>query len=255
MEKIPSIKELRSICKTKRTGFYVPAIDYLAFFPGKIFLYLPFTPNQITLIWIFIKIIAALFLITGDYWVTLIALIIFQLATVLDVVDGIVARYRNKFSLNGLYIDYFGHYFCNSLLMLTLGIGTYVQTGKLYYITLSAIAVFSLLFSKALTINLAWYNKPSQRKEVDDILYKQNLSLKDEKNLLILTMFDFLRLDHPLNLMFFLVLLGYQEFMIWIYMVFLSLEMFRKLFLQYNRIYKHEKLKGVTTVNDKNLPS
>ena len=83
MRNVPAIKELREICKSKCSGYWVPVIDYVSFWPAKFFLYLPFTPNQITMIWIIIKIIAAFFLVTGDYWFMLIAVTIFQSALIL----------------------------------------------------------------------------------------------------------------------------------------------------------------------------
>ena len=126
MEKIPPIKELRKLAGKKSTaGFLNPMCDFLAFYPAKIFLYLPFNPVQITFIWILIKIITALLMVKGNYLITIIALFIFQLSSILDGVDGIVARYRKDYSFNGIYTDYIGHYLCNSLLLICLAIGTY----------------------------------------------------------------------------------------------------------------------------------
>ena len=121
MNKIPKIKELRKLYAKKSTnGFLNPMCDYLAFYPAKIFLYLPFTPNQITILWILIKLITLFFIAKGGYLVTVFSLLIFQLASIIDGVDGIVARYRKHYSLNGMYLDYIGHYLCNSLLLIAL---------------------------------------------------------------------------------------------------------------------------------------
>jgi len=242
MEKIPTIKELRETCgKKDANGLILRACDYLAVYPAKLFLYLPFTPNQITGIWILIKIVMALLLVTGGYVTTVVALLIFQLASIIDGVDGVVARFRKHFSLNGIYLDYFGHYFCNSLLLITLAIGTYNKTNNFLHFVSGALAVFSLLLAKALTINTMWYGNSMDRSKVNNIMYNDNLSLKNQKNRLFSTVFDFLRIDNPLNLMFFGIVFGYPGITLWIYAAFLFMEMARKLTLQFLRIYRAEK--------------
>src|SRR3989344_7225593 len=146
MQKIPSIKELRqTVSKQSTKGFLNPLCDFLAFYPAKIFLYLPFNPVQITVIWILIKIVTALLMTTGNYLLTIIALTVFQLASILDGVDGIVARYRKDYSYNGIYLDYVGHYFCNSLLLICLAIGDYNHTGSVSVFYAATIGVFSYL--------------------------------------------------------------------------------------------------------------
>src|SRR3989344_1393595 len=143
MEKIPPIKELRKLAGKKSTaGFLNPMCDFLAFYPAKVFLYLPFNPVQITVIWILIKIITALLMTSGNVMLTIISLFIFQLASILDGVDGIVARYRKDYSYNGIYLDYIGHYLCNSLLLICLALGTYNYSGSSYALLAGAIAVF-----------------------------------------------------------------------------------------------------------------
>lgn len=241
MEKIPTIKELREICKVKRTGYWDNVTTYLGFYPAKLFLYLPFTPNQITVIWVLIKTIMALLMLTGNYLVMVIALLFFQLASILDATDGVVARYRKHFSLNGIYIDFIGHYFCNSLLLVTIGIGLYFQTGVYFHIIPAFIGMFSMLLSKALTVNLAWYKNLEQREKVNKILYDRGISLKVHKNNFILLLTDFLRLENPLSLLFWGLLLGYPGLVLWVYALFLSLEMGRKLFFQFLRINRAER--------------
>ncbi len=242
MGKTPPIKELREkYTKHDAQGYILRACDYLAVYPAKLLLYTPLTPNQITVLWIFIKIIMAMLLITGNYTVSVIAILLFQLASIIDGSDGIVARYRKHYSLNGKYLDLFGHYFCNSLILITLAVGTYVQAKSIWPLVAAAAAVFSFLLSKSLTVNPAWFNKEEERNKIYDILYRENLSLKNQKNKLVTFVFDILLMDNPLNLMFWGVLLGYSEIVLWIYAVFLFLEMTRKLFLQFWRIYKAEK--------------
>lgn len=239
---IPSVKELRVICrkKTKPNGYIVPITDYIAVYPAKLFLYLPFTPNQITLFWILLKTLMALLILSGNYVITIFAVLGYQLASIFDAVDGIVARFRKQFSLNGVYLDYIGHYFCNAFLLIAIAVGIYHRTGDASALLPAGIAVICYLLSKALTVNPAWWNDLENQIKVTKIIYTDNLSLRDQKKLLISYLFDFLRIDNPFNLMFFGLIFSFPELMLWIYALFLFLEIVRKLFFQYIRIYRAE---------------
>lgn len=69
---------------------------------GGIFSKLGLTPNQYTLISIFFAIISFYFLIHADL---VLALIFFLVATVLDFIDGAVARFLQKETKKGAYLD------------------------------------------------------------------------------------------------------------------------------------------------------
>ncbi len=237
MTKAPSIKQLRKAASKQSTnGFLNPMCDYLAFYPAKLFLYLPISPVQITILWIMIKILMAMLLIKGGYLLTLSALVIFQLASILDGVDGIVARFRKDYSYNGIYLDYVGHYLCNSLLLLGLAAGIYRQTGNITAIIAAAIAVFFFLFSKAITINLIWLKTAEMRLDVERMVYADGFSLKSQKRGFLSLFADFLLLDNPLNLMFWGILFNLPLLTLWAYTIFLTLEAFRRMALQYYRI-------------------
>lgn len=250
-DKKPTVKQLMELAKRshKASGIILPACDYLSYYFSKPFLYLPLTPNQITVMWISIKIIAASFMLKGDYLVTIIALLIFQVASIIDGVDGVIARYRKHFSLNGIYLDYIGHYLCNSVLFIALAFGLFTKAGSYYVFIPAAIAVFSMLLSKALTINPWWYQQ-EKRAEVEKAVHEEGLSIIMEQKAgmvsgmmakMKILFFDLVRIDNPLNLMFWGILAGFAEVTLWVYAVFLLLEMLRKLWLQYWRIYKAER--------------
>ncbi len=250
MQKVPPIKELRrTVSKQSTKGFLNPICDFLAFYPAKLFLYLPFNPVQITIIWILIKIITALLMTTGDYLLTIIALTIFQLASILDGVDGIVARYRKDYSYNGIYLDYIGHYFCNSLLLICLAIGTYQSEGKALILLVGALGVFSYLLSKAITMNGIWVSNLEMRKEMETIVYGEQFSMKSQQNRALAWMVDFFLMDNPLNFMFWGVLFGSPGITLWVYAFILTLELLRRLALQYWRIRKYELKKKNTSSN------
>lgn len=248
--KKPTVKELMELAKRshKASGIILPACDYLSYYFSKPFLYLSLTPNQITILWIAIKLIAAAAIVAGSYWTTIIALFIFQIASILDGVDGVIARYRRHFSLNGIYLDYIGHYLCNSVLFIALAFGLFTKAGSYYVFIPAAIAVFSMLLSKALTINPRWYQQ-EKRTEAEKVIREEGLSIiMEQKTGTVLgfkakakiIFFDLVRIDNPLNLMFWGIAAGFTEVTLWAYAGFLFLEMLRKLWLQYWIIYKAE---------------
>ncbi len=250
MEQQPSVKELMHLIPRKRAeGFILPACDFLAYYATKPFLYLSLTPNQITVLWIAIKVMMTFLMLKGDYFLTVVALLIFQLASIIDGVDGNIARYRKHFSLNGIYLDYVGHYLCNTVLLIALGIGLF-QTLKSWLVFIPVgIGVTTMLLTKAITINLGWY-KPEQREMVERLIPINEISIMGEQkagekkgliNFVKVVVFDFLRLDNPLNLMFWGVLLNQTYFILGVYAVFLTAEMGRKMLAQYWRIYNAEK--------------
>ncbi len=253
MRTIPTVKELMELAKrdNKASGLILPACDYLSYYFSKPFLYLNLTPNQITVLWILIKLGAAAFMVTGNYWITVVSLFVFQVASILDGVDGVIARYRKHFSLNGIYLDCIGHYLCNSVLFIALAFGLFNVTGSYLVFVPSVIAVFSMLLSKALTIN-PWWFKMERRPEVEKIVHEEGLSIIMEqkagsviswKAKTKILFFDLVRIDNPLDLLFWGIVAGYTEITLWAYAGFLFLEMLRKLWLQYWRIYRAEKQK------------
>ncbi len=246
MKDIPTLKEIhQKYAKHNANGIIHQACDFLAVYPAKILLHTSITPNQITLLWIAIKIGAALVLLTGNYVLSLGAILLFQLASILDGSDGIVARCRKHYSLNGIYLDLIGHHLCNTLLIFTIALGIYRNTGEWNVLLPAAIGIFAYLFSKALMINPEWYTNEKQQKDVSALMYAQNLSFRYHqettiKSKMLIAVWDFLRIDNPFNFMFWAILFKIPVTMLWVYAVLLALEMFRKVGMQWWRIYQAE---------------
>lgn len=233
--KTPTIKELREKTSSKRRGYVYNVIDYLAYYPAKLFLYTPITPNQITLLWIVIQIISALFLISGEYIITLVALLIFQSMFILDCSDGIVARYKKQYSLNGIYLDHLGHYIADPLLLICFSMGVFNQYQSPIYLLFGLIAAISFLLNKAITLNPAWYGEKAQKLKIERSIGK---SLLKNQNSILYTIFELFRLEYLFNLMFWGVLLGYANYTLIIYSVFFFLELLRNISIQLINNYR-----------------
>lgn len=68
--------------------------------------YTELTPNQITLISSLFRLVTAALFLSGDYWALVLGGICFQLAYLIDCVDGPVARLKGKTSVLGRYLDH-----------------------------------------------------------------------------------------------------------------------------------------------------
>ena len=233
-----SIKELRNSTRQERKDYLYAFIDYLAYYPAWILIRTPMTPNQITILWIIGQTLSALLLLNGDRVSMLIGIFSFQLFFILDCTDGIVARYKNKYSLNGVYFDYLGHYLTNPLLLVCYGVANYKLYGEIGYLYLGLGTALLFLLNKATTINPFWYSDKKHRESVE-ICFTKAL-IKNQRNLIYI-LFAFFRLEYIFNLMFLGTLVGYPNLTLLIYSLFFFLELIRKVSSQISINYATDK--------------
>jgi phosphatidylglycerophosphate synthase len=84
------------------------------------------TPNQITWIWGGLMVLSALLYSTGEYYFGILGGVLWIIAYSLDYTDGIVARYKDKRSPRGKFLDMINHLTTYPLLMFCIGYGVYV---------------------------------------------------------------------------------------------------------------------------------
>lgn len=228
---------MREKTQAKREDFIYQAMDYLGYYPARLLVNTPLTANQITVAWIVGEIIAALFLVTGNYLTMVLAVFVFQLLFILDCTDGIIARYRKEFTLNGTYLDYLGHYIANPLLLICFGIGVAEAQDNILFALAGVLAALTFLLNKAISINPVWYSNPEQREKVETTLKKS--ILKNQKGVLY-AVFAFMRLEYLFNFMFWGTVIGYAHIVILIYALFFTLELLRKIATQLYHNYRAE---------------
>lgn len=107
--------------------------------------FLPFTPNQVSFIWGFIGLFGTFVMSIGGYWNLLIGILLYHFAVLLDYIDGELARYLNKKTIGGPYLDYVFSWVIRSMLMLGLGIGLYNHFGNVIYFYLGILTSMVLL--------------------------------------------------------------------------------------------------------------
>lgn len=152
---------------------------------GKIFSFLPFTPNQYTIISIAFAFVSFYFLINQNL---ILAVIFFLLAGFLDFIDGAVARYKGFTSKVGAYLDTICDRFVEGIVLFGM---LFLPLPK---ILLPAYAwIFLILFGSMMT---TYAKAVAKEKEIVNQELKGGLLSRGERIILflislILGIFDF----------------------------------------------------------------
>lgn len=80
------------------------------------------TPNGVTYLMILTGVAISLSLLIPSWIAFLLAFLMSQLQMLWDCVDGELARWREKFSPAGIFLDKVGHYFAEALIPIAIGI-------------------------------------------------------------------------------------------------------------------------------------
>ena len=114
----------------------------------------------------------------GKFWYSIvgIALLFFQIN--LDYIDGLIARYRNAASINGIFGDAIVHSITEPLVFFGLTLGVFKNTGNIYFLIFGILAaLFSFLASsvqhikhQVLVIKLMQY---AQGKKLEELKGKR----------------------------------------------------------------------------------
>jgi len=127
---VESIEELRRICQSidKKKGplpYSVIFARKVSIYFTKLLLYTNITPNQVTLLFILIGVMACLFFVSANPWHMIVGALLLELWYIFDHVDGEVARYRRNTTLTGTYLDFLSHYIVHPFIFVCLSFGIY----------------------------------------------------------------------------------------------------------------------------------
>lgn len=101
------------------------------------------TPNQTTVVALLVGLFAAYLASTGSYFLMLLGGVMLQLSSVLDGVDGEIARIKLKMSFSGEWFDSICDDITNIAFMAGLGYGVAAKTGNGAYATLALIGAIA----------------------------------------------------------------------------------------------------------------
>ncbi len=221
-----SIQEIKEKTYVKRGDLLYSLVDYLAYYPAKIFLFTNITANQVTVIWIIGQILSSCISIFGTKKSIFLSVLLFQLFFVLDCTDGIMARFRKQQSNLGVYLDYVGHYVANPLMFIMLGIGCARYTSDLIYIVIGIACAFFFLLNKAITLNPLWYSEKSRHNFMNFSIKSQHISSWKK------VVYMVLRIEYLFNFLFWASLLGFPHYSLWVYLVALPGDLILKFYRQ-----------------------
>src|SRR3989344_4316608 len=199
-----SMPEIREKCKKEYGGFPNRLAHEIGFYFTKPFINTRITSNQVTLFWLFLGLVGGALLSTGKYKWMLIGIIIYHLGHFFDCVDGNLARYRNKSTLKGQYLEQIAHHITIIAVLCGLSVGAFRMTGDILSLYVGGVTVGAFVFAKLFNLNLISY-KGEQRERVAEIMNQLN---PRKRGKFTVSVFGLVRIEHPLNLMFFCILLN-----------------------------------------------
>ena len=165
-------------------GLYINTMRKLSKPIVKLFAYTNMTPNQISLLGLFLDFVAGYLISTGQFKLVVIGGIFIQISFVFDLVDGMVARLRGLTSSYGEWADTIMGDLGSFAIIFGFGIGGYRQTSEIYVLYLLTIFLMMkhiFTFQPLYTFNLFGYNN-YKKMVIDPILEIFKQSKKDDKN-------------------------------------------------------------------------
>tara|TARA_B100000315_G_scaffold234363_1_gene248304 strand:+ start:5140 stop:5817 length:678 start_codon:yes stop_codon:yes gene_type:complete len=131
------------------------------------------TPNQVTVVSVFISIFSGLFFTFGEWKYSFVGAIFLQLSVLTDHVDGSLARFTNQSSRFGELWDDMANKLIKFFVLLGMSFGAYRQIGNPMILLVGTIAIFNITYSSFL---VSFFH--NLKKELD---LRESLSIMPEK--------------------------------------------------------------------------
>lgn len=240
----PSITELKELCLKK--GTYVGAdkvYSIIAIYFTKLFLYTNFSSIQVMFLWFFLQLFACYLIFQGGYFYVIGGVFLFQFcASILDAVDGQMDRFHGKNSILGLYIDQIFHNIANPIFLLVLAISK-----DIFWIGIM-ICIF-YVYNRLVVFNPSIYNLKYKKDKfvlktvIEPKLNKLSYSrLKSNEKNFISNAYEWFRVEHLFNVIFFGALLGLLKWTLYIYLVLFIIDFVRRLYAQVTVLIEADKI-------------
>jgi phosphatidylglycerophosphate synthase len=121
-----SVKELREICQTVHKGdFSADLVRRVSIYITLLLIPTGISANGVSILNIAIAVLAGAALSLGTFFALMTGTLLFVLNTILDGVDGEIARYRRQSSLTGLFLDRINSIFIYPSVFMGIAIGAY----------------------------------------------------------------------------------------------------------------------------------
>jgi phosphatidylglycerophosphate synthase len=157
---LPPLAELSAICGGEGTAgrdeprdlrrLYARAVRRLSIRITRLLLPTGISADQTTVLGIAIGLAGAALLAVEHYWAQLAAILLLQLAFVLDFCDGEIARFEREVEgrssgAGGAYLDWVGHYYIPALMAGALGWAVFAATGGWWWLAAALVVILSLV--------------------------------------------------------------------------------------------------------------
>ncbi|MBJ7353906.1 MAG: CDP-alcohol phosphatidyltransferase family protein [Thermoleophilaceae bacterium] len=158
--RLPPLPELIAICGGEGTGdrdeprdlrrIYARGVRKLSIRITRVLLPTGITANQTTVFGILIGIAGGLLLGVNEFWAQILAIVLLELAFVLDFCDGEIARFERTIEgrssgAGGAYLDWVGHYYMPAAMAAGLGWAVFHETGDWWWLAAALIVILSLV--------------------------------------------------------------------------------------------------------------
>ena len=105
--------------------------------------------NHVTALFFIIGFIGSFLFLSMNPYVSIIAFLFWRLHIIFDICDGEVARFNQKFSINGAYWDYMIHAVLYPLYFINIGISQYFLFGDVVFLFLGIFGGLMLSLQQA----------------------------------------------------------------------------------------------------------
>jgi len=162
-----SLKKIKEICI--RPGYHLCWFRKLSFYVTIPLLYLKIRPTQVTVASIILGFLAAILFFQGTYLLSIIAAIVLCISTLLDHIDGNIARFQKVTSDKDYFLDETYNIYGVPIIISMIGLGGYKITGDWIWILVGALATYGFLVREALT-QLIYVKELKGKKDAKNIL-------------------------------------------------------------------------------------
>ena len=130
-----------------------PFASKFSLFFSWIFINLNLNANHVTALFFIIGFIGSFLFLSMNPYVSIIAFLFWRLHIIFDICDGEVARFNQKFSINGAYWDYMIHAVLYPLYFINIGISQYFLFGDVVFLFLGIFGGLMLSLQQAVKNN------------------------------------------------------------------------------------------------------
>ena len=224
-----SIAELEKKSRKKYFSKSQEIKHYLALYLTKPLVKTKITPNQITFLWIIIQIMSS-FLMLGDYYYRLMGVLIFNFfVSILDSVDGNLARIREQKTSRGAYLEVVGLFLGTPLIFSMLSIGFFLKSDNHFLLILSFFGILGTVYSKLFVLNPKWFPE-DKREKFNEIDLCSPIRKKGKLLTIIGSLF---RRGQPFNILLLGMIFNLPELTITIYSIVFILQFLQSLISNY----------------------